>query len=233
MVLHCPKCHMQHIDRPNHWADDEAPCEPPMEGMTAPEDAVARTAALRAYEEAWTNPPHRSHLCHGCGHIWRPADVPTNGVAAVKTTGHADSPLAGAAPGAPAARFDWLMDELEKRLPDPEPFSAMAPEPRYMAALDRLLAATPPAGAAPVEPKLCRACRGLPPMTWKLGEPCDRCGAAPVGEALRERFETAMRAAGCPEHWTFGDDGTGGYHNNATEWAWIAWCAALAPGDGK
>ncbi len=29
----------------------------------------------------WDNPPHKSHLCHGCGTIWRPADVPTNGVA--------------------------------------------------------------------------------------------------------------------------------------------------------
>lgn len=39
---------------------------------------------------AWPNPPHRSHLCHGCGHVWRPADVPTNGVKAVKTKGQRD-----------------------------------------------------------------------------------------------------------------------------------------------
>lgn len=40
-------------------------------------------------------PVHRSHLCRpedgGCGHIWRPADVPTNGVDAIKTKGKADS----------------------------------------------------------------------------------------------------------------------------------------------
>ena len=41
----------------------------------------------------WNNPPHRSHLCHSCGHIWRPADVPTNGVAAIKTKGSADSAI--------------------------------------------------------------------------------------------------------------------------------------------
>jgi rubredoxin len=41
----------------------------------------------------WTNPPHRSHLCHGCGHIWRPADVPTNGVLSVRTMGLKDSPI--------------------------------------------------------------------------------------------------------------------------------------------
>jgi hypothetical protein len=39
----------------------------------------------------WTNPPHRSHLCHGCGCIWRPADLPTIGVAAIATRGKADT----------------------------------------------------------------------------------------------------------------------------------------------
>lgn len=43
--------------------------------------------------DKWTNPPRRSHHCHGCGHIWRPADVPTNGVKAVKTAGKSDSPI--------------------------------------------------------------------------------------------------------------------------------------------
>ena len=56
----------------------------------------------------WTNPPHRSHLCGGCGHVWRPADVPTNGVAAVKTAGKTDSPVAAARPAAPAAQGDAL-----------------------------------------------------------------------------------------------------------------------------
>lgn len=71
MVLHCPACGMQHIDEPEGEGDDEA--------------TVKRL-------DVWTNPPHRSHLCHGCGHIWRPADVPTNGVAAVQTKGKNDSP---------------------------------------------------------------------------------------------------------------------------------------------
>jgi hypothetical protein len=61
MVLHCPNCHLQHVDA----LDDRTP--------------------------DWTNPPHRSHLCHGCGHIWRPADVPTNGVKAIVTKGKSDS----------------------------------------------------------------------------------------------------------------------------------------------
>lgn len=69
MVLHCPACGMQHVDAPS-----------PTDGQN-----------LRM----WSNPPHKSHLCRpedgGCGHIWRPADVPTNGVAAIKTKGKADS----------------------------------------------------------------------------------------------------------------------------------------------
>lgn len=64
MVLHCPNCGTQHID-------SEELCE----------------------GTSWDNPPHRSHLCHACGHIWRPADVPTNGVKAVLTKGKADSPV--------------------------------------------------------------------------------------------------------------------------------------------
>lgn len=42
----------------------------------------------------WTNPPHKSHLCHGCGTVWRPADVPTNGVnpSVLKTAGEKDDP---------------------------------------------------------------------------------------------------------------------------------------------
>ena len=73
-VLHCPACGMQHID-----AVEELPM--PMPGSSFEGSA------------GWANPPHRSHLCHGCGHIWRPADVPTNGVEAVKTCGKADSEL--------------------------------------------------------------------------------------------------------------------------------------------
>lgn len=39
----------------------------------------------------WANPPHKSHLCHQCGTVWRPADVPTNGVAAIATRGERDT----------------------------------------------------------------------------------------------------------------------------------------------
>ena len=32
-------------------------------------------------EKGWTNPPHRTHECQHCGHLWRPYDVATNGIA--------------------------------------------------------------------------------------------------------------------------------------------------------
>lgn len=60
MVLHCPSCRIQHIDKP----------EP---------------------ENNWDNPRHKSHLCSACGTIWRPADVPTVGVADTETHGEADN----------------------------------------------------------------------------------------------------------------------------------------------
>lgn len=46
-------------------------------------------------ETGWMNPPHKSHKCHQCEHVWRPADVPTNGVLNIKTRGAGDSPSAG------------------------------------------------------------------------------------------------------------------------------------------
>lgn len=83
MVLYCPNCHVQHIDAPN------------MDMLHVGANNAAESARL------WTNPPHRSHLCRpqdgGCGFVWRPADVPTNGVAAIKTKGQHDGPVTVAA----------------------------------------------------------------------------------------------------------------------------------------
>ena len=75
MVLYCPSCGEQHIDEP-------APCTSSMceTGCACPQDCIA-----------WTNPPHRSHLCRRCGCVWRPADVPTNGVKDIKTEGKNDT----------------------------------------------------------------------------------------------------------------------------------------------
>ena len=85
MVLLCPKCNTQHID-------------------AADEPGTAMAGVPR-----WTNPPHRSHRCHNCGHQWRPCDVETNGVKAVKTKGKNDSPIVECAdrPAASVSTSIW------------------------------------------------------------------------------------------------------------------------------
>ena len=87
MVLHCPKCGMQHIDKDNY---EELRIEAAELGVDREGD---RELERWIEEREWPNPPHRSHLCASCKHIWRPADVCTNGVLAVKTKGQEDSPI--------------------------------------------------------------------------------------------------------------------------------------------
>ncbi len=79
MLLLCPACGMQHIDAV------ETGTTLSRSGL----DTLTETEVV-----TWSNPPHRSHMCHGCGHQWRPADVATNGVAELKTKGRNDSPPA-------------------------------------------------------------------------------------------------------------------------------------------
>lgn len=69
VVLYCPKCSRQHIDAPES------------------EEEYTRRLFESSWWECggdkpprWTNPPHKSHLCERCRHVWRPSDHPTNGV---------------------------------------------------------------------------------------------------------------------------------------------------------
>lgn len=103
MVLHCPVCGMQHIDRPD---EPDAYCYTLGDGSCVSNDP--RCMHQPNPEPRWDNPPHRSHLCAGCWHMWRPADVPTNGVAAIKTKGKNDSPATDPkGVGAPIRREDF------------------------------------------------------------------------------------------------------------------------------
>ena len=47
-------------------------------------------------EKNWDNPPHKSHECQSCSYVWRPADVPTTGVAEIETKGSRDQSAAPA-----------------------------------------------------------------------------------------------------------------------------------------
>lgn len=82
MILFCPECSLQHIDKPLSCSL----------GVGCDETGVCFAGAQGRPDQCsrWVNPPHRSHLCAGCGHIWRPADVPTTGVAEITTQGKAD-----------------------------------------------------------------------------------------------------------------------------------------------
>ncbi|MDP3271115.1 MAG: hypothetical protein Q8M49_04575, partial [Limnobacter sp.] len=60
------------------------------ERASTPLDVVLHCPACKlqhidGYEDSgWTNKPHRTHKCHGCGELWTAADTNTNGVRAVK-----------------------------------------------------------------------------------------------------------------------------------------------------
>lgn len=73
MILHCPHCGVQHIDKP----------EPGVCSSCGIDVDAHETVGCTEFSE-WVNPPHKKHLCKtadgGCGKLFKPALVPTNGV---------------------------------------------------------------------------------------------------------------------------------------------------------
>lgn len=80
-VLWCPKCFEQHIDE-----DRPEVCESCGFEEDAHHDVDARCSVF----EPWLNPPHKSHRCNFCNHVWRPAEGPTNGVQSLQKHGERD-----------------------------------------------------------------------------------------------------------------------------------------------
>lgn len=78
MIIFCPQCGLQHIDAPEDHKQD---CQK--------SDFAHLDKGCTC--DRWTNPSHKSHLCGYCNHVWRPADVPTNGVLEIRTRGQIDS----------------------------------------------------------------------------------------------------------------------------------------------
>jgi hypothetical protein len=90
MIIFCPNCHKQHIDR----ADEV--CGSKVFDHTCRRRKHHTGPCSTADEKAaWTNPVHKSHTCRkdggGCGTIFRVADVPTNGVKNIETKGKDDT----------------------------------------------------------------------------------------------------------------------------------------------
>lgn len=77
MLLFCPNCGKQHIDRPTgeHAPGCNISCGMPAQGCSCTK---------------WDNPPHASHECQGCKYVWRPADCATTGVESLTTRGDKD-----------------------------------------------------------------------------------------------------------------------------------------------
>lgn len=108
MILWCPRCAVQHIDA----AEDH---KPECNALQKPEVIQTNSGPMAVGPhkiedpctcDRWTNPPHRSHLCAYCGHVWRPADVPTNGVREILTVGEKDNPAPVRGVIDKLARFD-------------------------------------------------------------------------------------------------------------------------------
>jgi hypothetical protein len=91
MRLDCPACHRPHVDAPEPVRECGAnggrgcsikPCGPNRELQ----------CAFCGSPPRWDNPPHTSHECQHCGHMWRPSDALTTGVLDLATFGSNDSP---------------------------------------------------------------------------------------------------------------------------------------------
>lgn len=99
MLLPCPNCGKLHVDapEPKHQLYTDSDRDRPKEicddngQVVLSLCKICRKGESELSEPCWTNPPHKSHLCHYCSTIWRPADVPTNGVAEIKTRGEKDT----------------------------------------------------------------------------------------------------------------------------------------------
>lgn len=102
MILPCPVCKTLHVDKPEpNWCkcghslshhSSQMMCNAKGDHPRTTEDyRGALQCKCLSFTVAWNNPPHKSHLCHSCGTVWRPADVATNGVAEIKTEGKNDT----------------------------------------------------------------------------------------------------------------------------------------------
>lgn len=94
MIIFCPVCGTQHVDEPE---PDSCTCShrrdkhDPTLDDGGPACFGEPDCPCERFVVAWDNPPHKSHLCHGCSTVFRFADVATNGVATIKSIGVNDT----------------------------------------------------------------------------------------------------------------------------------------------
>lgn len=92
VILFCPKCKAQHIDKaePDKCESCGHPESEHFGHKSDDPDDIGCYACGGItqngcqYFVAWLNPPHKKHRCHECNHVWKPAMIQTNGVAAME-----------------------------------------------------------------------------------------------------------------------------------------------------
>jgi hypothetical protein len=97
VVLFCPRCKTQHIDKAEPdvcmlcGEDFQMHDHDRAGALSTCRREVIEGSDFREIFKPWVNPPHKSHRCSNCNIVWRPADVPTNGVEKAKTVGDNDT----------------------------------------------------------------------------------------------------------------------------------------------
>jgi hypothetical protein len=97
IVLFCPNCSEQHIDEPapevcqdcGHREKKHSTLNGCLDTRTDKGSGRSEICGCTKFN-AWLNPPHKSHRCHFCNHVFRPSDQPTNGVREITTRGEND-----------------------------------------------------------------------------------------------------------------------------------------------
>jgi hypothetical protein len=86
LLLFCPNCGAQHIDQAKPDECENCGLSKAFHDEGLPYD-IEDVGSVCDNFAAWLNPPHKSHRCSSCNHVWRPGDVPTNGVQFINTKG--------------------------------------------------------------------------------------------------------------------------------------------------
>jgi hypothetical protein len=97
-VIMCPECEEQHVDAPDEQ------CEHTLQLYCSDRCVLAKghdgkhltsSDDIPESRRRWTNPPHAKHLCHGCGHLWKPFPFATFGVKCTGGEAHAGAVSGG------------------------------------------------------------------------------------------------------------------------------------------
>lgn len=106
MLLFCPNCGEQHVDEAK---PDVCETCGHYHSESLNDACVVASCSCKDFT-AWLNPPYKSHRCIACNHVWRPADVPTNGVLTIKSKGERD--------GNPRPRYFYTAKDYQEAVAD-------------------------------------------------------------------------------------------------------------------